>query len=306
MIDLAEKYQRHLTVRNYAPGTIRGNLFYLNRFLSFLKERGIREISGVTKDVIQAYQTDLYERINRRGEPNSVASQNNAMKAVKSFFRFLAKEGYLIGDPGRDVSYARAPKRLPRSILTQTEAKKVLHAPDVKTVLGYRDRTLLEVLYSTGIRKEEAINLEVRDVDCHDGFLRVNQGKGGKDRVVPVGRIACRYLENYVLAVRPCLIRDPRNDHLFLSLKGNKLSKNMLWEIVKKHAERANIKKVVSPHTFRHTCATLMLRNRANIRHIQEMLGHASLDSTQVYTAVSITDLKEVHGKCHPREKDRE
>jgi integrase/recombinase XerD len=306
MIDLADKYQKHLTVRNYAPGTIRGNLFYLNRFLGFLKERGVPEISGVTKDVIQAYQTDLYERINRRGEPNSVASQNNALKAVKSFLRFLAREGYLIGDPARDISYARAPKRLPRSILTQTEAKKVLHAPDVKTVLGYRDRTLLEVLYSTGIRKEEAINLEVRDVDYHDGFLRVNQGKGGKDRVVPVGRIACRYLENYVLAVRPCLIREPRNDFLFLSLKGNKFSKNMLWDIVKKHAERAKIKKVVSPHTFRHTCATLMLRNKANIRHIQEMLGHASLDSTQVYTAVSITDLKEVHGKCHPRERDRE
>jgi len=306
MIDLAEKYQRHLTVRNYAPGTIGGNLFYLNRFLSFLKERGIREISGVTKDVIQAYQTDLYERINRRGEPNSVASQNNALKAVKSFLRFLAREGYLIGDPARDISYARAPKKLPRSILTQTEAKKVLHAPDVKTVLGYRDRTLLEVLYSTGIRKEEAINLKVLEVDCRDGFLRVNSGKGGKDRVVPVGKIACRYLENYVLAVRPCLIREPRNDFLFLSLKGNKFSKNMLWDIVKKHAERAKIKKVVSPHTFRHTCATLMLRNKANIRHIPEMLGHASLDSTQVYTAVSITDLKEVHGKCHPRERDRE
>ena len=143
-------------------------------------------------------------------------------------------------------------------------------------------------------------------MDCQEGFLRVNSGKGGKDRVVPVGRIACRYLENYILAVRPSLLRDPHNDHLFLSLKGNKLSKNMAWEIVKKHAQRAGIRKVVSPHTFRHTCATLMLRNKANIRHIQEMLGHSSLDSTQVYTSVSITDLKEVHSKCHPRERDRE
>jgi integrase/recombinase XerD len=260
----------------------------------------------VTKDAIRAYQTNLYEQTNHRGEPNGVASQNNAMKAVKCFFRFLGEQGYLVGDPAKDISYARAPKRLPRSILTQAEAKKVLHAPDTKTVLGYRDRTLLEVLYSTGIRKEEAINLQMQDVDYHEGFLRVNQGKGGKDRVVPVGRIACRYLENYVLAVRPSLIRDLHNDHLFLSLKGNRLSKNMAWDIVKKHAERAKIKRVVSPHTFRHPCATLMLRNKANIRHIQEMLGHASLDSTQVYTSVSITDLKEVHGKCHPRERDRE
>jgi integrase/recombinase XerD len=306
MIDLVGEYQKHLTVLNYASGTVRGNLFHLHRFLGFIREGGIHEISGVTKDVIQAYQMDLSERINHRGEPNSVASQNNALKAVRSFFRFLAKEGYLISDPARDISYARAPKRLPRSILTQSEAKKVLHAPDTKTVLGYRDRTLLEVLYSTAIRKEEAINLLLQDVDYREGFIRVNNGKGRKDRVVPVGRIACRYLENYVLAVRPSLIRDPHNDHLFLSLKGNRLSKNMAWDIVKKHAERAKIKRVVSPHTFRHTCATLMLRNKANIRHIQEMLGHASLDSTQVYTSVSITDLKEVHGKCHPRERDRE
>ena len=306
MIDLVEKYQKHLTVLNFAPGTIKGHLFYLNRFFRFLKEKGIEEITAVTKDTIQDYQTHLYEEINYRGEPNSVRSQNNALKVVKSFFRFLAEQGYLVGDPAKDISYAKAPKRLPRSILTQSEMRKLLHAPDTRTALGYRDRALLEVLYSTAIRKEEVINLLLQDVDYHEGFIQVNSGKGRKDRVVPVGKIACRYLENYIKAVRPSLIRDPYNHHLFLSLKGNKLSKNMVWQIVKRYTRKARIKKVISPHSFRHTCATLMLRNRANIRHIQEMLGHASLDSTQVYASVSITDLKEVHSRCHPRERDKD
>jgi integrase/recombinase XerD len=306
MIDLQEKYRQHLTLFNYSSGTIRGHLFYLNRFLRYLKEMGIEEITGVTKDTIRNYQSHLYEEINVRGEPNSVSSQNNALKVVKSFFHFLCENDYLVGDPSREISYARVPRRLPRSILTQAEMRRLLHAPDTKAAMGYRDRTILELLYSTGLRKEEVNHLLLQDVDYDEGFLRVNSGKGDKDRVVPVGKIACRYLENYIKAVRPTFIRDPYDNHLFLSLKGNKLSKNVLWGMIKRYARRAKIKKTISPHTFRHTCATLMLRNKANIRHIQEMLGHASLDSTQVYTSVSIVDLKEVHSRCHPREKDKD
>ena len=123
---------------------------------------------------------------------------------------------------------------------------------------------------------------------------------------MPIGRIACKYLENYIKSVRQILIRNPYNNHLFLSMRGNRLSKTMLETLVDRYARKARIKKHVTPHTFRHTCATLMLRNKANIRHIQELLGHASLESTQIYAQVSIVDLKEVHSKCHPRERDRE
>jgi integrase/recombinase XerD len=301
-----EKYRQHLTVRNYAPRTISGDIFYLNRFFKYLAELNITDISAVTKDTVRDYQTHLYEAINRKGQPNTVSYQNGNLKSVKAFFRFLASNNYLVSDPAKDVSYAKVPKKLPRSILDQREMKKLLHAPNNKTALGYRDRTVLEVLYSSGIRKEELINLQLADVDYHDGFVRINSGKGSKDRVVPIGKIACRYLENYVKAVRPMLIKNVHNNHVFLSLKGNRLSKNIVWEIVKRCSKRAKTKKNVSPHTFRHTCATLMLRNKANIRHIQELLGHASLDTTQVYASVSIADLKEVHKKCHPREKDQE
>lgn len=303
---LAEKYRRYLTVSGYASGTVKNDLFYLNRFFTFLQDIGINDIADVARETVRDYQRYLYEEINARGEPNSVASQNNALKAVKGFFRFLRREDYLVSDPACEITYARAPKRLPRSVLTKTEIRKILNAPDTKTVLGYRDRVIFEVLYSTGIRKAEVNSLLVQDVDYQEGFLRVNDGKGKKDRVVPLGKIACRYIENYVKVVRSSLIRDPYEQHLFLSMRGRKLSKNMVWEIVKRYRKKARIQKNVSPHTFRHTCATLMLRNKANIRHIQEMLGHASLNSTQVYAAVSITDLKEVHKRCHPREKDRE
>lgn len=304
--DFAEKHRQHLAILNYAQGTIKGHLFFLNRFFKYLSELNITEITAVTKDVVSDYQAHLYEEINKKGQPNGVSYQNNNLKTVKSFFRFLAENNYIISDPSKDIAYAKKPKRLPRSILSGPEAKKVIHAPDTKTALGYRDRTILEVLYSSGIRRQEVINLLLTDVDHTEGFIRINSGKGDKDRVVPIGKIACRYLENYVKQVRPMLIRDPYNNHLFLSLRGGKLSKNVLWEIVKRCSKKTRIKKNISPHTFRHTCATLMLRNKANIRHIQELLGHASLDSTQVYAQVSITDLKEVHSKCHPREKDRE
>jgi integrase/recombinase XerD len=303
---LSKRYLTYMAVRNLAAGTIKQHRFYLRRFFEFLDENGVDDVGAITREVVRGYQTHLYEHINRRGESNCASTQNNGLKVVRAFLRFLVGEGLVGGDPSREVAYARQPKRLPRSVLTQVEMKKILHAPNTKAVLGYRDRAILELLYSTGLRKEEVNNLLLTDVDYLEGYVRVNSGKGDKDRVVPLGKIACRYLENYVKAVRPSLIRDPCEDHLFLSLRGRRLSRNVIWEIVRRCATWSKVMKKVSPHTFRHTCATLMLRNKANIRHIQELLGHASLNTTQVYTSVAITDLKEAHAKCHPRERDDE
>ena len=298
------EYCQHLNIRNFSAGTMVRYVSYLVRFFDWLKSRNISEISQVASGTIKEYQLHLYAYVNRKGTPNSVCYQNNNLKAIKSYFRFLRDNDYFVHDPACDVSYAKTPNRLPRSILNQGEMKKLLHAPDIKTMIGYRDRTILEVFYSTGIRRNELINLTLEDVDYGDGIIRINCGKGNKDRVVPVGRIACRYLENYISAVRPMLTKDGHDRHIFLTHKGRKLSENRIWGIVKHYGRKANLRKDISPHTFRHTCATLMLRNKANIRHIQELLGHASLETTQIYTSVSIADLKEVHRRCHPREKD--
>jgi integrase/recombinase XerD len=303
---MAAEYLQALQVRNFAAGTVLGSRLKLEKFFIFLASRGVTHTDGITKEVIADYQTELYHAVNLQGRPNGVSHQNNRLAAVKGFTRFLKERGYIVADPGRDIPYAKPPKQLPRGILTASEARKIINAPDTQSAIGYRDRTIMEVLYTTGIRREELNKLTLADVDYHDGFLRINAGKGNKDRVVPLGRIACRYLENYIKSVRPEFIKDPYNHHLFLSTRGNRLSKNVVWELVKKYARKAKLKKTVSPHTFRHSCATSMLRNKADIRAVQELLGHESLESTQIYTHISINDLKETHKRCHPREKDKE
>lgn len=274
-------------------------------FMDYLESCGITQADQITREGMRAYQVELYQRLNRQGRPNSITYQNALLCAARMFTRFLKAHDYLVSDPARDVSYAKEPRKLPKSVLTKAEARKIMLMPDTNTLTGYRDRTIMEMFYSTGIRRAELLGLCLGDVDYHDGFLRI-MGKGRKERIVPIGRIACRYLENYIKSVRPELIRDPYNSHVFLSLIGTTLSKTVANKFIKRYAQKAGIKKPVSCHTFRHTCATLMLTNNANIRAVQELLGHSHLGTTQVYTHVSITDLKAVHARCHPREHDRQ
>jgi len=301
-----DKLAQSLKIRNLARQTIINTCWRLSKFTSWLAKNNITTIDQITKNTIMAYQVNLYQTINIKGCQNTTGYQNTMLSSVKQLTRFLYEQNYLVSDPCRHIKYAKAPKQLPRGILTPTEAKRIIHAPDTTTTLGYRDRTILEILYTSGIRKTELNNLTLDDVDYNDGILRIINGKGNKDRIVPLGRIACRYLENYIKSVRPGLIRDPYNNHLFLTLQGSRLSKNTLWELVKKYAKKAKIKKNVHPHTFRHTCATAMLKNKADLNTIRKILGHASLNTTQIYTHLNITDLKAVHKQCHPRERDKE
>jgi integrase/recombinase XerD len=308
MLDLTaygEKWLERLQVLNYAKRTIEERRFYLFKFFRFLGEMGVPDIAAVTRDLVRDYQTHLHEETNDKGEGNGVATQNNALRGIKLFFRFLKEEDYLAQDPSRDVPYAKTPKKLPRSILTRKEVSKLLMAPDTHSLMGYRDRAMLEVFYSTGVRNSELGALRVEDVDTAEGFLRVNNGKGAKDRVVPLGKIACRYVENYIQSVRPHLVRGGDNRCLFLSLQGHQMVRAVIASIVRRYAKKAKLGKPVTAHSLRHTCATQMMRNKANLRHIQELLGHACLTTTQVYTSVTISDLKEAHKKYHPRERER-
>jgi integrase/recombinase XerD len=183
--------------------------------------------------------------------------------------------------------------------------QKVLRAPDLSTHMGLRNRTILEVLYSTGMRSSELRNLKTEDINMSDGWITIRYGKGGKDRVVPIGKAAAHFLQLYLDKTRPVLARDKKHDICFVTQYGTApLSYESLNQIVQKTARAAGIRRIITPHALRHTCATLMLRGRADIRHIQELLGHSSLSSTQIYTRVEIGDLKKVHTKCHPREKD--
>ena len=300
---LIKLFLQSYEVRGRAKRTVEEMERRLGSFKKYLSANRISHIDEITQDVVKSYQTYLYHCKKPCGSPYAVTHQNLLLGAAKQFTRYLNESGYLVSDPAQHVRYAREPKRLPSTVLTQSEARKILQVPDTKCLLGYRNKTILEVLYSTGIRSEELIHLTLGDVDCHDGFLLI-RGKGGRERIVPVGKIACCYLEKYIAVIRPELVKDERNIHVFLSVRGNKLSRNGINDFIRIYTKQAGIRKNVHCHTFRHTCATLMLKNKADIRIIQELLGHVSLDTTQVYTHLAITDLKDIHKKCHPREKD--
>jgi integrase/recombinase XerD len=224
---------------------------------------------------------------------------------VRAFCRFLVREEWLLFDPSAKLTNPKRPKRLPKAILETTEVDSMTCLPDLHTLRGFRDRVMLEILYSSALRREEIANLTLNDVDTQTGYVQVRSGKGGKDRVVPVGKSVCDLIESYLKGIRPEWPNANRTDALFLNRWGNKMNPIAVWSVVKKYAKLANIQKPTSTHTFRHSCATHMVRNGAPIRHIQELLGHESLETTQIYTRVTINDLREMHQKFHPREKDQ-
>ncbi len=302
---LVKAFKQSLQVKNYVAKTTRQVIWKLQKFIDYLESKGIVCVNEITKEAVQAYQVEVCQTLNAKGYPNSIAYQNSMTCAMKQFVTFLWERDYIVANPAKDIHYAKTPKTLPRSILTPTEVKNLMRVIDTKTAIGYRDRTLFELLYSSGIRRTELRTLTLQDVDYDEGFIRVI-GKGSKDRVVPIGRIACSYLENYIKSVRPTLVRAPYNIWVFLSYRGNQLDENIIAQLAKQYAKKAKIKKNIHCHTFRHSCATSMLRNKADIRVIQELLGHSSLNTTQVYTHVNITDLKRIHKQCHPREQDPE
>lgn len=308
--EMFDSYRKHLQALNRRPKTVEQYIKWVQRFFDFAETQGVKTPADVTSANLIAYQKHLANLVNKKGRIFSVKVQNHHLIGIVLFLRYLCAEGILAHNPAQHVQYAKAPDRLPRDILSIAEIRKMLRAPDAHTVMGYRDRVIMEVFYSTGIRKQELLNLTVDDVNLESGILTIRQGKGGKDRVVPLGRIAAKCLETYINGIRPTLLqiatieRQSGQKALFLSMRGGPLSKNALAERIERYRRLAGIAHPVSPHTFRHTCATHMIRNRANIRHVQEMLGHVNLNTTQQYLHLTITDLKEAHHRFHPREKD--
>lgn len=307
--ELIGKYAAHLLALNRAERTVKAHAARLARFFDFAERKGVEEPQTVSRALLMEYQGYLAGCVNHRGRRSSVAVQNQHLSVVAGFFKHLVQSGAATHNPADDLQYARSPRRLPKAVLSPEAVRRILREPDLHTLIGFRDRTILEVLYSSGLRRQELLNLESEDVDLQEGFLMVRQGKGGKDRVVPIGKVACRYLETYAAGVRPQMaaraVGTP-SKRLFLSARGTPMSRNAVNELVEKYARQAELDVHVSPHAFRHAFATHLVRNRAGIRQVQEMLGHSKLSSTQEYVRLTVTDLKEAHHKYHPRERDRE
>jgi integrase/recombinase XerD len=296
---MAEFFLNHLKLRGFRPRTIETYSGKLNQFLDYLAAKE-KKISGLVSVDLEDYRAALYYR-EYHGKPLSLGSQCLQLTVIRVFFKFLAAENLILINPAATLEIPRCPRDLPRTILSAREAAKILDSIDTKTPLGIRDRAIIEVLYSTGIRVTELINLTLTDINFEQGLLRVEDGKGGKTRVVPLGEIAAFYLKEYLKKFRP----HTSTPILFLSRwQVLPLTRRAVALICANRAAQAGVKKKVTPHIWRHTCATVMLKSGADIRYIQELLGHTSLKTTQIYTKVTVKDLKKVHARCHPREKD--
>jgi integrase/recombinase XerD len=299
---LSARFSTELERRNFRPRTVIESSYNLILLERFLKERQIRTPESITAAVLTDFQRWLFYQPTQYGGVRTVASQNRVLSTVKSLFKFLKREGYLPSNPAEDLEHAREPRSLPRNVLTPQEARRILESIDTSFERGYRDRTLMEVFYATGLRRTELLNLTVENVNLEEELLRINDGKGGKDRVVPLTQTACQFLETYIKGIRPAWAKKTGTDRLFISWRGRPMDANTLGVLVVKHAQQAGIKKRVTCHVWRHSCATHLLKNQANLRHVQEILGHRSLATTERYLHLTITDLKEAHRKHHPRE----
>ncbi len=295
------EYLNHIKALGRSKHTIKGTKYDLKRFVRFLEQEQIAHIEDLTAEVLADYQQELCFCLTAKGKPLSVRTQAQRMGVIKGFTRYLKECDYLLHDPAEAIQLPKKPKRLPRVILSSKEVKKLLTAPDMRTNKGYRNRIILELLYDTAIRRAEVANISLSDLDLAAGYILIH-GKGDKDRVVPVSARVCELMQNYILLVRPNFISNEDLGYLILNRWGRKMDPNAVWAVVKRCAYLAGIKKNTTTHTFRHTCATHMLKNGAPVRHLQQMLGHESLESTQIYTHVTINDLKQIHERFHPSE----
>ena len=286
--------------RHFSPRTVEWNENELRFFLAWCEERSLRNPTEITRPILERYQRWLYYYRTQSGRPLSIATQHKRLAGVLAFFRWMAKGNLILFNPASELELPRMDRRLPRQVLSISEVEQILSVPDVTTASGVRDRAMLEVLYSTGIRRAELVNLGLYDVQVDQGTLMVRLGKGRRDRVVPIGERALGWIDKYLVEVRPALVVEPDGGTLFVSHFVEAFSPHWVTDIVRTYVEKAGVGKTGGCHLFRHTMATLMLESGADIRFIQAMLGHAKLETTSIYTYVSIRKLKEIHELTHP------
>jgi integrase/recombinase XerD len=300
----AQMWFDSLAVRGFTPLTLEARKTNLRLFIEWAVERDVRRAAEVTRPVLEAYQQWLarYEqpRGPRKGKHLGWSTQHARIGSLKKWFRWLTRRDVLMHNPASEIELPRQEKRLPAAALTLAEMEKLLAVHDLADPLGVRNRAICEVFYSTGIRRAELARLELTDINTERGTLTVRQGKWRKDRVVPIGARAGAWVDRYLFEVRPRLLLDAREQAVFLTGYGGPFTPDALSENVSVWLRAAGLGGRGSCHLLRHTCATHMLEGGADIRYIQQLLGHENLDTTAIYTDVTITQLIEVHARCHP------
>jgi integrase/recombinase XerD len=314
---LLQSYFTDLRVKNWCESTIERRKNSIGRFQKWLLERGIDSLTEVTHEIMEAYQRSLYHIGNlRNGQPIRPSTQASYLCAVSHWLQWACVKKIIPFNPAVKIELPKEEHRLPGAYLSVAEVETLLNQTNVKTPIGIRDRSILEILYSSAIRRSELLNLTHYDVDHTRRLLMIRQGKGHKDRVVPIGVRALQWLEKYLADVRPELVEgrlakwrrknwkvEPTNK-LILSNTGNAMAKECLSLLVREYLVKAGIDKRGSCHMLRHTAATLMLENGADLRSLQTYLGHVNLNTTQLYTHITVDRLRKVHDATHPAKPD--
>lgn len=301
---LAARYHAWMAVRGCSESTRRASDETLRIFAAWCAERSVERPGEVTRAVLERFQRHLHAYRKKNGKPLSIGTQHQRVVRLRSFFQWLAREQYLAADPASGIEAPRLPPRLPTDGFTVAEVEQILAHPDVADPVGLRDRAMLETFYATGIRRSELAALDLYDLDPERMWLTIRHGKGGKKRVVPVGERALSWVSTYLERSRPVLVAQPDESALYLTAYGTRFPPGALGIRVRQLIRDSGVRlRTGSCHLFRHTCATLMLEGGADTRFLQEMLGHASLETTQIYTRVSIQKLQEIHAATHPGAK---
>jgi integrase/recombinase XerD len=294
-LDAVTSLLARLRLKRYSPATLNNYADQLKRFGEWLETQPLPDLRQITKAHVLAYQEHV------RRAPIAPETQALRLRAVKRLFGHLVEQAQLLLDPTEGIREISRRHKLPRPVLTQTEVNRLLDAPNTSLPLGLRDRALLEVLYATGLRVGELEKVTVHHVDLDAQTLQVRHAKGGRPRVVPLGKQALRWLKEYLTQVRPRLVkRRPFERALFVVRGGAPLAQTQIRFLLQHYRRAAKIRKTVTPHLLRHTCATHLMQQGADIRAIQQLLGHVRLDSTALYTRVAPTDVKATHARCHP------
>jgi integrase/recombinase XerD len=295
MQEFVKEYLSLLKIeKNLSENSISSYRNDLHKLIVFFDDLNLSDLNKVSAKHI----TDFFAK--QREDGLTSTSVSRYASSVRGFFSYLKQQNYIQNNPTSKLSSTKLSRNLP-SVLSFIEIENILDKPNIKTNLGLRDKAILEVLYSSGLRVSEALNLKISDLFLDDEVIRVI-GKGSKQRIIPIGSSARQWLIEYLVRVRPLLQKKMKSENLvFLNSKGSKLSRMAIWKIVKKYCDEAGVDKEVHPHTFRHSFATHLLEGGADLRAVQEMLGHSDISTTQIYTHIDREYVKQVHRDFHPR-----
>lgn len=294
MKELVEEFLNYLSIeRGLSKNTITSYRADLASFLNYLESKGFSNIESIKRDEIRNYLMRLKDK------GLSSNSISRALVAIKMCYKFLAQERFIKDDVAGILESPKLIRPLP-NVLNIIEVEKLLQAPDIRDRTGMRDKAALELMYATGMRVSEIVDLPTSTLNLDVGFIKC-KGKGDKERIVPIGSQAKNAIYKYMQDARPALLKNKEDSHLFLSRLGKRISRQSLWKMIKKYAKKARIKKEIAPHTLRHSFATHLLERGADLRVVQEMLGHADIATTQIYTHINKERLKLIHRQFHPR-----